>query len=583
MPTPDLIDRLAAGWRAYAVIALLALTAALPGVFSIPPLDRDESRFAQATAQMLETGDFVRIAVQEDPRTKKPVAIHWLQAASVAAFSQVEDRAIWAYRLPSTLGFMVAAAAAFWGGIVLVGRRAAFVGAALFACCVLGSSEAMIAKTDSALCAATTLALAALARLRARAATQAKGGPARGLALLFWGALGAGVLIKGPVTPMVVGLTAAALWGWERRAAWLAPLRWPAGPALAGAIVLPWAVAISLASDGGFFLAAYQDDLGPKLGGGDEGHGGPPGVHTLLVWLLLFPASVALPAAARLVWAGVRAPAGDPAQAGVRFLLAWAVPVWLAFEALPTKLVHYPLPAYPALALLCGAGLLAAFERPWPWTRAAGGLAMALIGAALAGAAGAISMLLPGDADADLRRAAQTALAGAAILVPLVLAYALARRLPLALASLLSGALLFGYEARQRLLPEARDVLVSAEASAALTRAGLHPRLSPGAGRLFALGYREPSFVFLTRTDTALLSAEHAARAAAPGQAVIVEQRQEAAFRAGLAARGLAFLPLGEAVGGLNYSKNDPVRLQPGRVRLASTIPAGASAGPPGP
>ena len=53
----DLIDRLAASWRAYVVLAALAILAVLPGFFSAPPLDRDESRFAQATAQMLETGD----------------------------------------------------------------------------------------------------------------------------------------------------------------------------------------------------------------------------------------------------------------------------------------------------------------------------------------------------------------------------------------------------------------------------------------------------------------------------------------------------------------------------------------------
>ena len=36
------------------VYALVFLT---PGFFTLPPLDRDESRFAQATKQMLQTGD----------------------------------------------------------------------------------------------------------------------------------------------------------------------------------------------------------------------------------------------------------------------------------------------------------------------------------------------------------------------------------------------------------------------------------------------------------------------------------------------------------------------------------------------
>ncbi|MGE3867561.1 MAG: ArnT family glycosyltransferase, partial [Hyphomonadaceae bacterium] len=161
-----LLDRWCAGLRGYALIALIALAAALPGVFRVPPLDRDEARFAQATVQMLETGDFLRIAVQDAPRNKKPIGIHWLQAASVAALSSPEAREVWAYRLVSAAGALLAALACLWGGTVLVGRKAAFLGAALYAATLLAATEAMIAKTDSVLCGLTTLALAALARLR---------------------------------------------------------------------------------------------------------------------------------------------------------------------------------------------------------------------------------------------------------------------------------------------------------------------------------------------------------------------------------------------------------------------------------
>jgi len=47
--------------RPLALLLLLCALVWLPGFFTIPPLDRDESRFAQATKQMLETGDFVDI------------------------------------------------------------------------------------------------------------------------------------------------------------------------------------------------------------------------------------------------------------------------------------------------------------------------------------------------------------------------------------------------------------------------------------------------------------------------------------------------------------------------------------------
>ncbi len=64
------IERWSRGWRGPALAALIAMLAGLPGLLGAPPLDRDESRFAQATAQMLETGDFVVINFLDQPRFK---------------------------------------------------------------------------------------------------------------------------------------------------------------------------------------------------------------------------------------------------------------------------------------------------------------------------------------------------------------------------------------------------------------------------------------------------------------------------------------------------------------------------------
>src|SRR5436190_17954747 len=69
--------------RAVAFLLLCAMLFFLPGVFTIPPIDRDEARFAQATKQMVESGDFVDIRFQDDVRYKKPVGIYWMQAAAV--------------------------------------------------------------------------------------------------------------------------------------------------------------------------------------------------------------------------------------------------------------------------------------------------------------------------------------------------------------------------------------------------------------------------------------------------------------------------------------------------------------------
>ena len=132
-------DRFAQSWRAMALVAVIALASALFGAASVPVMDRDEARFAQATRQMLETGDYVHIKVQEVERNKKPVGIYWLQAATVWLFRPVAgaDNAIWPYRLVSALGLMFAAMATLWAGRALIGFRAALIGTALFACGIL--------------------------------------------------------------------------------------------------------------------------------------------------------------------------------------------------------------------------------------------------------------------------------------------------------------------------------------------------------------------------------------------------------------------------------------------------------------
>ncbi|MFZ4069387.1 MAG: ArnT family glycosyltransferase [Caulobacterales bacterium] len=564
LPAQDWLDRAIAGWRAYVLLGALTIAAVLPGFFSIPPLDRDESRFAQATAQMLETKDFVRINVQDDPRNKKPVGIHWLQAASVAALSKVEAREIWAYRMPSLLGAALAVLAAFWGGTALVGRRAAFFGAAMLGVCLLLSTEGMIAKTDAMLCGLTTLCLAALARLR-----NPPRHPLR-LALIAWGALGAGVLIKGPITPMVMGLTLLALALWERRAAWMKTLAHWSGPLLAAVIVLPWMIAIGVATDGRFFAEAIGQDLGNKVTAGGEHAFTPPGVHLLLLSLLIFPATVALPGAARLAFSALRARRDDASFADERFLLAWIIPSFAVFELMPVKLAHYPLPTYPAIALLCGAGLLALFQPGWRKTRWVALALSAFAAAGLAALCAYLATYAPGDPLASDQRALQTGMIVGAGALALVVGLAGARTAPTYLVIALIAGLGFVFTARERILPEARKLLVSREVASALAREGLHPRLSPGAGPLIVSGYREPSLVFMTRTDVALWSGNEAGERGEASQNAVIEARELAAFQSGLKARGLGFALKGEPVRGLNYSNGDEVSLQLGTIVPAS-------------
>src|SRR5271157_3408103 len=190
----------------FALLCLLCLALYMPGLASIPPVDRDEARFAQATRQMLETGDFIRIRFQDEARNKKPAGIHWLQAASVAVFSTPESNAIWPYRLPSALAASAAVLLTFaFGGRLLGSRPAGLVAAALMASALGLVAEAHLAKTDAALLAAIVAGQGILGLLYV--ASRAGRPASRMLPLVFWLAEAAGILLKGPPAPVLALLT----------------------------------------------------------------------------------------------------------------------------------------------------------------------------------------------------------------------------------------------------------------------------------------------------------------------------------------------------------------------------------------
>ncbi len=542
-------------WLAPLLAAVIALVAGLPGLIFVPTLDRDEARFAQATAQMLESRDLVRISFLDQPREKKPAGIHWLQAVAVAAASSAEAREVWAYRLPSLLGAALAAAAVAWGAGAFWGRRGGLIAGAVLGCSMLLSTEAGIAKTDAVLCGAVALSIAALARLYAQ--WRAEGSPAgpgqpkapRGLTILFWAGIAVALMVKGPVGPLVVGLAGLALWAMDRRAGWARRLRWGWGLLLVAAVAAPWAMAITVATDGAFWGAAIGGDLAPKLTGGHESHGAPPGTHTLLAPVLLFPATFLLPAAVVVAIVGWREP-------GIRFALAWLVPTWLMFELLPTKLVHYTLPAYGALAMLVAAALSRPLGR---WVRAAGALSSLLVGIAFA-ALVVFAAEEYGDRSDMPWVIAAAALAG---MTGLAGAVALTGRSPrhwltttLGLGVLAHAAIVAGVAPRLDPLWPSRDV------ERALTAARVPT------GEVALTGYAEPSLVFALGSGTRLVTAAEAADLVAAGRPAVVEAAQRPAFLAALAALEVTPQPAGELVG-FNYSRGDPVRLTLYRGRRA--------------
>jgi 4-amino-4-deoxy-L-arabinose transferase-like glycosyltransferase len=308
-------------------------------------------------------------------------------------------------------------------------------------------------------------------------------------------------------------------------------------------------------------------DIAPKITNGEA----LPGFHLFLLPFLIFPATYALPAAARLGWGAMRAPRGDDAHAPIRFLVSWALASFVFFELMAFKLPHYVLPTYPAIALLCGAGMIAMSGRDWRTAHPAGLALFAVAGLVIVALTAASATLMPGDAATDIRRAVSAGLIGMGV-VGLALAALLMLRRPAARAAvLIACALVLSYSWRERLLPEARELHVSSEAAAALTRA----RLTPRADRPFwVVGYDAASLIFITRSDIRLADAALVGAEAQEGEAMVVEARLLQAVNDALGARGLHFAPAEPPVRGLDIGRGERVALFVGRALSADAADA---------
>jgi 4-amino-4-deoxy-L-arabinose transferase-like glycosyltransferase len=335
--------------RAVFMLVVVSLFAFLPGFFQIPPVDRDEPFLSQATKQMIESGDYVDPHFQHEVHYTKPVGIYWLQATMVQAaealwISDARTR-IWLYRLPSLFGAIGAVLATYWCALAFVKKPGATLAALMIAASPVLDLEARLARTDAVLLFTIVSAMAVLARayLFPRNATIAQ--PGWVLITVFWTAFAAGILLKGLVIVMVIGLTAMTLALLDRSVRCVMALRPLYGAVLLAVLASPWLIMIYTRTGDAFFLKSVVHDTLGKITNAQEGHGGLPGYYVVLFYATFFPYSILAGLAAPAIWAKRHEPA-------VRFLLAWVVPSWMVFELSVTKLPHYTMPLYPAIAIL---------------------------------------------------------------------------------------------------------------------------------------------------------------------------------------------------------------------------------------
>jgi 4-amino-4-deoxy-L-arabinose transferase-like glycosyltransferase len=306
--------------------------------------------------------------------------------------------------------------------------------------------------------------------------------------------------------------------------------------------VLPWFVAIFWRAGDAFFTDSIGGDMLSKLGA-QESHGAPPGTSLLLFWVTFWPGAPLAGMAAPAVWRARREP-------GAQFLLAWLIPSWIVFEAVLTKLPHYVLPLYPAIAILTiGALERRVLSRSWLIRGAAWWFAIPAI----------------------------------ASVIVIVAAIKLTHQPAFPAWPLLAVAMIFGLVAWW-LFEESRAErsLLNAVIAAALLAAGIYGVVVPSLTTLFpsaevaralrnvvcvgpkaaAAGFQEPSLVFMTGTDTLLTDGSGAADFLGQGTCrfALVEARSERGFVQRAEAIGLRY-NVASRIDGYNISQGRAVSI----------------------
>jgi 4-amino-4-deoxy-L-arabinose transferase-like glycosyltransferase len=306
--------------------------------------DRDEPRYAQCSRQMLQSGDWVVPRLYDSIRAAKGPAIYWCQATCMKVLGDNAGAA----RLPSAIAMTLVLILTGWAVWKVAGSRRALW--TVFVLCSSGLVvfwSAKVCLTDAVLLLCVLSGQICIYLIWKNIHSW--------LAAIALGiAIGAGGLVKGPFILGVLALAVVALIAltlirrksfaaleppaWER---WLVQVLIVV--AVIAIVTGPWLFMVHHREPR--FLEASREDAMKHLETGAEGHGGPPGWHLLVIWGTYLPWSVLLPLT-------IISACRHRSDAKIRFALAAVLGSWIFAEIVQTKLPHYMLPAFPALAFL---------------------------------------------------------------------------------------------------------------------------------------------------------------------------------------------------------------------------------------
>ncbi len=487
--------------RIFWILLAVAIVVLAPGTGTLPLLDRDEPRFAQAAREMLERRDAVVPTFNGDYRFDKPPLIYWMMIGGYVTGGVSE----WTARAPSILCAFLLAWFTYRAGVRWFSPRAGLLAGVMTLTHFQIIQHGRAAVADMPMILAVLIAQVVLfERL-----TETPDRPApRGWFWWLYGAFGLGFLAKGPVALLIPLLTIPVYWLIAGRPSLpLARLNPFGGLAIVLLIIGAWGIPALIATNGEFARIGLGKHVVARGMESFEGHGAPFFFYLLSAPISLFPWSRFLPVGIAGAWRE-----RDPA---VRFLAAWVVVTFALFSLYATKLPHYVMPCYPAIFLLLGRALDAGINagrvgRIWDIAiRAVVSLAAVLLG----GAAFAAYRLGPWPMGA-------AALLGGALLLGGLLAVPRAVLRPRAGAIALAALLLItGTELLARGLRAINPTLRAIPALAGL------PANAPCA---FS-GYREPSVVFYTNRRWATVDDAAALRAFArePGPRALLVRLHE--------------------------------------------------------
>ena len=324
-------------------ILLISLLLLLAGNWILPLTDRDETRFAEASREMLQRGDFVVPWFNGAWRFDKPILIYWCQSACYRVLG-VND---FAARLPSVLFTTATALLLVRWGRKIADSKTAFLAGAMFLAGLHVAIIGRVATADMAMVFFVTLTVWSGWEL-----TRPENSSRKIWWWIFYVTLALGFLAKGPVAWLPLGgmILGRALLKNSFR---LPLLETVLGLCVTVALAACWGIPALVQTHGQFFAIGIGEHVIHRSTGIIDSHGlkGMLGFIALLPLYFLtffvsfFPWSTRVPLALRRWW-----PERRRDELGW-YLLMQALVVFVAFSLVRTKLPHYTMPAFPCLAL----------------------------------------------------------------------------------------------------------------------------------------------------------------------------------------------------------------------------------------